>query len=123
MLLQSNFYSIKSFAAEGKDIKATICINPAHAIFEGHFPGQPVVPGVCMIQIIKELAAQHMHAAIQLTSAAQVKFLQLLIPESGQDIQVQISLKDPVEEVYAFAASLMQGEKAIMKINGRFRTV
>ncbi|MNY25952.1 (3R)-hydroxymyristoyl-ACP dehydratase [compost metagenome] len=123
MLLQSNFYNIKSFAAEEQNIQAIININPAHGIFKGHFPGQPVVPGVCMIQIIKELTSQHVTTALQLNSAAQVKFLQLLVPEAGQDIQVQISIKNADEEgTYSIAASLSQSGKAIMKMNGRFAT-
>lgn len=124
MLLQSNFYNIKSFAVEEQNIQAIININPAHDIFKGHFPEQPVVPGVCMIQIIKELTSQHVTTALQLNSAAQVKFLQLLVPEAGQDIQVQISIKIADEEgTYSIAASLSQsGSKAIMKMNGRFAT-
>lgn len=120
MLLQSNFYSIKSLTTNEYDIKAVININPAHGIFEGHFPGQPVVPGVCMIQIIKELTAQHLDAAIQLKSASQVKFLQLLIPETDKDVQVQIIIKDTDDGEYSITASWIQAEKAVMKINGRF---
>jgi 3-hydroxyacyl-[acyl-carrier-protein] dehydratase len=122
MLLQSKFYTIKSFAVEEQDIRAIININPAHGIFKGHFPGQPVVPGVCMIQIIKELTGQHLTATLKLNSAAQVKFLQLLVPEADQDIQVQISIKNAEEGEYSIAASLLQSGKAIMKMNGRFST-
>ncbi|MNL70881.1 hypothetical protein D3C87_1959430 [compost metagenome] len=76
-----------------------------------------------MIQIIKELTSQHVTTALQLNSAAQVKFLQLLVPEAGQDIQVQISIKTADEEgTYSIAASLLQTGKAIMKMNGRFAT-
>ncbi|MNE90274.1 hypothetical protein D3C80_1877730 [compost metagenome] len=77
-----------------------------------------------MIQIIKELTSQHVTTALQLNSAATVKFLQLLVPEAGQDIQVQISIKIADEEgTYSIAASLSQsGSKAIMKMNGRFAT-
>ena len=121
MLLQSEFYTIKTFTVEEQyEIKATININPEHRIFEGHFPAQPVVPGVCMIQIIKELAEQHLSSSLLMKSASQVKFLQLLVPEHNQDIQVQISIKK--EEEISLIASLLQSGKAIMKINGRFAT-
>ena len=122
MLLQSEFYTIKTFKVEEQhEIKATININPEHRIFEGHFPAQPVVPGVCMIQIIKELAEQHLSSSLLMKSASQVKFLQLLVPEHNQDIQVQISIKK-AEVEYSLTASLLQSGKAIMKINGRFAT-
>ena len=27
-------------------------LNPEHPVYEGHFPGNPVVPGVCQVQMI-----------------------------------------------------------------------
>ena len=51
-----DFYTLNQIApqGEGKYI-CRITLNPAHPIFAGHFPGNPITPGVCMLQIIKEL--------------------------------------------------------------------
>ncbi|MEP7278535.1 MAG: 3-hydroxyacyl-ACP dehydratase, partial [Bacteroidota bacterium] len=54
-MLAGSFYTIVSPVIEPENIRAILKINPDHAIFKGHFPGQPVVPGVCMMQIVKEL--------------------------------------------------------------------
>lgn len=120
MLLQSNFYTVQSGHIDASALQSTILINRDHPIFDGHFPGQPVVPGVCMIQIIKELVEQYLDFPVQLHAAAQVKFLQLLVPEQGKEITVQINFKDPVDDEYNIAASFIQSEKAIMKMNGKF---
>ena len=120
MLLQSNFYTVQSSHIDASTLQSTILINPDHQIFEGHFPGQPVVPGVCMIQIIKELVEQYLSFPVQLHAAAQVKFLQLLVPDQHKEITVQINFKDPVDDEYNIAASFIQSEKAIMKMNGKF---
>lgn len=58
-MLLENFYKIIHIK-EREDGKQAIEIelNPGHVLYQGHFPGQPVVPGVCTLQIIKE-SAEH----------------------------------------------------------------
>lgn len=53
-MLLENFYKIIHIK-EREDGKQEIEIelNPGHVLYQGHFPGQPVVPGVCTLQIIK----------------------------------------------------------------------
>ena len=47
-MLLENFYKIIHIK-EREDGKQAIEIelNPGHVLYQGHFPGQPVVPGVC----------------------------------------------------------------------------
>ena len=58
-MLLENFYKIIHIK-EREDGKQAIEIelNPGHMLYQGHFPGQPVVPGVCTLQMIKESAEQ-----------------------------------------------------------------
>ena len=50
-MLLENFYKIIHIK-EREDGKQEIEIelNPGHVLYQGHFPGQPVVPGVCTLQ-------------------------------------------------------------------------
>ena len=54
-MLIEGLYSTETFDKNEEGISAQIKLNPKHEIFKGHFPGKPIMPGVCMIQIIKEL--------------------------------------------------------------------
>ena len=58
-MLLENFYKIihRKEREDGKR-EIEIELNPGHALYQGHFPGQPVVPGVCTLQMIKESAEQ-----------------------------------------------------------------
>ncbi len=69
-MLLKDLYKIKSFTyADGK-VNTEVIINKDHEIFTGHFPDNPVMPGVCMIQIIKELTEK----ALDLTLFMEYKF-------------------------------------------------
>ena len=67
-MLLKDFYSIEKLEKtdEGKYM-ASIFLNSAHAIFKGHFPGNPVTPGVCMMQIIKELTQKILESSLVMT--------------------------------------------------------
>ena len=55
-MLQNNFYTLSSRNDNEKDtISATVLIDKNHPIFKGHFPEKPVLPGVCLMQIIKDI--------------------------------------------------------------------
>lgn len=77
----------------GNTVKVLLEINPAHAIFEGHFPGQPVVPGVCLMQMVKEIAEKVLGKETRLVKADQVKFLALLIPAENQPLQMELKFR------------------------------
>ena len=50
-MLIPHFYSVKEFNFTDNQLKAIIELNPAHDVFKGHFPNNPVTPGVCMLQV------------------------------------------------------------------------
>ena len=51
----NDLFSIEKVTHEDGAIKATLGINSDSEILKGHFPGHPVVPGACMLQITKEV--------------------------------------------------------------------
>ena len=63
-------------------------LNPGHALYQGHFPGQPVVPGVCTLQMIKESAEQIVSQPLQYVQIASSKFLSAINPVSYTHLDV-----------------------------------
>ncbi len=43
---------MSKFCAEGAVLSAHFCFAPEFSGFKGHFPGNPVLPGVCKIQAV-----------------------------------------------------------------------
>ncbi|HSG67114.1 MAG TPA: hypothetical protein VK994_00310 [Bacteroidales bacterium] len=73
--------------------KARIGFDPDHALFEGHFPGQPVVPGVVLIRIAREMTEIITGKALALHEAANVKFLNMIDPRNSGNILLKGTYK------------------------------
>ncbi|KGO91298.1 hotdog family protein [Flavobacterium subsaxonicum] len=92
-MLLKDFYTINSLTnIDGVKYVATITINKDHEVFKGHFPGNPVTPGVCMMQIIKELTQQVVDAPLFMKSASNIKFMALINPEVNANLKLELEI-------------------------------
>ncbi len=117
MILLNDFFTIEQWNASEGAIDATILINKAHRIFDGHFPNQPVVPGVCMMQLIKEMLEHQLQRPTQLSTAAEMKFLAVIDPTRNNLISASIKYSVEEEQV-KITASLFKEELMHFKFKG-----
>jgi 3-hydroxyacyl-[acyl-carrier-protein] dehydratase len=89
-MLQGNFFDISHLETTASDVSCLLTINAGHKIFEGHFPGQPVVPGVCLMQMVKELFEQVLGKKMNLQTASEMKFLAVINPQENNIIQATL---------------------------------
>lgn len=68
-----------------------ICLNPEHTIYRAHFPGNPITPGVCIVQMVGEIVGERMGCRLQLKKVSSMKFIQPISPIENQHITVYIS--------------------------------
>lgn len=72
-------------------LTATLTFDPGHRIFAGHFPDQPVVPGVTMMQIVRELLETHvLHRKAMVSRADSLKFLTMIDPRINGTVQAEV---------------------------------
>lgn len=90
-MLRNDFYiSTGSTALDESSFREAIRFDADHRIFKGHFPGLPVVPGVCMMAIVKELLEERLGVRLQLSSVPQIKFLSMINPLDHDSAEVEI---------------------------------
>lgn len=118
-MLRNSFYTVNESKTDKENLTATIYFHPEHEIFQGHFPGQPVVPGVCMVQIVKEMMEEALGYKLLFRKGHQIKFLKLIVPDTAQVIMIHISWKE-AEGIYTTQASFKDGDMALFKLNGEF---
>lgn len=100
MLLQ-DFYKLQALEQiDDQKYIACITLNKNHDIFKGHFPDHPVTPGVCMIQIIKELTESIVEKPLFMHRASNVKFMALINPEINPDLKLELDISGFGESEY-----------------------
>lgn len=61
-------------------IYAQIQLHADHAVYRGHFPEQPITPGVCLLEMIKSILAAHLQKRVVLICCKHMKFIKLIDP-------------------------------------------
>lgn len=122
-MLLDDFYFIKqqsSQVLEGKTkIEATLSLNKSHPIFAGHFPGQPIVPGVCMVQMVKEIMEVQLTKKLVISSASNLKFLNMLIPNNHIEVNAEILYEEKANRI-EIDGRLFAENVTFFKVKGAF---
>jgi len=71
---------------------AILRVAPDHPSLAGHFPGQPVVPGVLLLDHVIDAAQAWLGQPVSVRSLPQVKFVAPLLPD--EDAHLELSLAD-----------------------------
>lgn len=123
-LLLNDFFTITGIETDEdhpEKIEAGIVLNPTHAVYGGHFPGHPVVPGVCIVQMIKEVLSQHLQKELLLITSEEIKFLNLIVPTDEQALRMEIKIKYPGDERVHASVVVRSHEHVFTKFRGSFR--
>ena len=95
-------------------------ISPGHASLAGHFPGNPVVPGVVLLDEVVNALARHVGGDLRITGMPTLKFLSPLLP--GEDFRIDIAINKPGRasfELMAVARKILTGSATYEDIKER----
>lgn len=80
-----------------------LSFDASHPIYKAHFPGNPITPGVCLLEIVGKLTEQKTGLKLRFIRAKNIKFLSVLNPENTPhaDFKLKINSEQPYIEVQA----------------------
>jgi len=116
-MLKNDLYQIIKLQSNDEDVTAEIKLNKEHDIFKGHFPDVPVLPGVTMMQMVKEILEEVLVKDLQIKKAGQLKFLQMVNPQKVEGLQFYINWSE-TEEGIKVKAELKQQDDVFFKMTG-----
>ena len=119
-MLQNELFTFGSLRQEGDKVLTDITLNAAHPIFTGHFPAQPILPGACMMQMVKEVTANYLGAEARMVKADDIKFLSFIDPEKTGRIQLDLKI-NIIEELVTVEAKLLDNATPLFKFRGTFK--
>ena len=118
VMLISGLYSLLKVEIDGSRILADIELNPNHDIYKGHFPGQPILPGVLQLQIVKEVLVSALLENIRLQSASNIKFLSMVDPGQVKSLQLEIEIISKIEDLCRVSAKIHSGNTVFLRFKG-----
>jgi 3-hydroxyacyl-[acyl-carrier-protein] dehydratase len=100
---------LASVAAEENGVCAEFVFPESFLGFQGHFPGQPVLPGVCLVQVAEVAAEEMTGCALKLDAIINAKFFTSVAPDTK--VQVRCNLADGIVK-----ASVTAGDERISEL-------
>ena len=120
-MLNKDFYKIQTInQVDANTIHVSILLNKNHDVFNGHFPNNPITPGVCMIQAIKEIAQTQVNSLLFIHKISNVKFTALINPNVNPDLILELSLINENNIIKVKNITKFTDGTIALKCNGTF---
>lgn len=118
-MLLNTLYTYEHLEGEAlASLKFKVNIKANHEIFQGHFPDNPITPGVCQMQIVKEILGDHLGQSLFFNSIFDMKFISMWVPNESEAVFVDISAEN-FEKGYKIKASIYTDTCVYFKIRGK----
>ncbi|MCQ2252020.1 MAG: hypothetical protein MJZ61_01075 [Bacteroidales bacterium] len=116
-MLVKDFYTINSKQAQDDGSTLySVSLNPNHDVYKGHFPEKPITPGVCNIQMIKELAEDAQGKAFTLVDIDRCRLTSMVTPDGSPELEVKVQFDSA--NPCKLSATIYHGEVTYMTLSG-----
>jgi 3-hydroxyacyl-[acyl-carrier-protein] dehydratase len=117
MKLRDSLYTIVSESkGEGRH-DFNIKLDPEHFIYKAHFPGEPITPGVCIMQIAKELLEEAVAESLTLSCVKNIKFLRIISPNEVTEVCYSLAKISREDDQVKVQVTVTAGEDAYAKLS------
>jgi 3-hydroxyacyl-[acyl-carrier-protein] dehydratase len=118
-MLLDTFYTITHLESVApQHYRIAVTLDPEHPVYAGHFPGNPVVPGVCSLQMIVECAGKALGYPVVMIQAPIVKFLEIVRPTVDRELVINIETNNEL----MLKATIISGERKVVSCKMKLKT-
>lgn len=89
---------------------------PSCPVYAGHFPGNPVAPGACNIEMVRQCASIALQREVRIAGIRLCKFMKLLRPGTSETLTLQLSWQDDT-----LGAAVMSGTDMAIQLKMNIR--
>jgi 3-hydroxyacyl-[acyl-carrier-protein] dehydratase len=116
MRLLNDLYTIKSQSTSGSKAEFCVALNAENFIYQAHFPNNPITPGVCLIQMVKELVGAWQKDEYKINTLKNVKFTAPISPLEFPEIKFSLDLSQMADKSEVKAV-VSENEVIFAKLN------
>ena len=86
MKLKNELFTLTDAQLQEGSGRAVARLNASSFIYGAHFPGQPITPGVCILQMGVELLGELLGSRLEVASVKNIKFLSVISPRDTETV-------------------------------------
>lgn len=86
-MLEGTLFTVVNQCTKAQSADFDVRLNAEHPIYGGHFPGDAVTPGVCILQIACDLMEKTQNAPLFIQTLKNVKFMKVIRPNEVQNVR------------------------------------
>ena len=113
-LLESQWSLLKEVkVTDNNHIEALADVPADSPWFSGHFPGEPILPGVALVSVVKQVIleeALRKGIQLQLRSLRRIRFTQPIRP--GDKLSISINSEDTGDDIF-FSFKVIKGKSIV----------
>lgn len=121
-MLLNDFFKITD-VQNGEKYIVSIEMNPKHDIYNGHFPGNPITPGVCLTQMVKETVEHITKKKLQMVKGDNLKFTAILNPEVNANVTMSLSIKIKDDGLFQADSVISAESTNFFTFKGHFKEI
>ena len=107
--------------------KASLSVRPDFPFFEGHYPGNPIMPGVLLCESVFQTGAVFLADYLDnqslkddqvtpvLSRIRDARFKRMVLP--GDQVEISVSLKEHIGKFYNLTGEIKNNEKTALTIS------
>ena len=119
-VVNDEIFLVDELQAGDGSIHAKLSINKNSTILNGHFPGQPVVPGACMLQLVKDILERVLETTLLLKKADYLKFINMMVPGNCESITLDIFYNIFEDQIIKATGKISSRGSVCFKFQGAF---
>lgn len=122
MLLKDKFFTVLHEEKITSNDAVYLCeLKGDCDVYRGHFPGKPVSPGVCNIEMIRECAEMLSGHDLRISTIKQCRLTAVASPSICPKVDVKVSVA-AIEGTssYNVVATIADAERSYMELKGTF---
>jgi 3-hydroxyacyl-[acyl-carrier-protein] dehydratase len=119
-MFDNTFYTIEKTESIGNTYRAGVTLNASHEIYKAHFPGNPITPGVCLLQMAMEILNSKFDRNLRLVHAKNIKYLKVINPLENPELEFIFQLKTENDLIFT-DIDIIAGETVFTKVSATYK--
>lgn len=115
MVLENSYFTVLERSDVEGGVRFRVRMEEGHEVYRGHFPGNPVSPGVCNMQMVRECAEMVSGVRLRFVKIGQYRLMGVIAPGRYPEVEVTVAMSEAGGE-WELRATVTGGEEVLIQM-------